>query len=67
LNISIAEMQQASKMKDRFTEEQIIKAITRLRHGMRPADLFREIGVTSTTLYARKKKHSNMTASDAKR
>jgi putative transposase len=54
-------------MKKRFTEEQIIKAITRLRHGMKAKDLSREIGVTPTTLYAWKKKFSDMTVSEAKR
>jgi putative transposase len=54
-------------MKKRFTEEQIIKAITRLRHGMKAKDLSREIGVSGATLYAWKKKFSNMTVSEAKR
>lgn len=54
-------------MKNRFTEEQIIKALTRLRHGMKASELSREIGVTTTTLYAWKKKYTNMTVSEAKR
>ena len=54
-------------MKNRFTEEQIIKAITRLRNGMKVSELSREIGVTTTTLYAWKKKYNHMTVSEAKR
>lgn len=54
-------------MKKRFTEEQIIKAIARLRHGMKAKDLSREMGVSPPTLYAWKKKFSNMTVSEAKR
>lgn len=54
-------------MKKRFTEEQIVKAITRLRNGMSRKDLAREIGVSLATLYLWKKKYSNMSVSEAKR
>jgi putative transposase len=54
-------------MKKRFTEEQIIKALTRLRNGTRVKSLAREVGVTPATLYAWKKKYKNMTVSEAKR
>lgn len=54
-------------MKNRFTEEQIIKVIGRLRNGAKSSDLAREVGVTPTTLYAWKKKYQNMTVSEAKR
>ncbi|MEQ1877708.1 MAG: transposase [Bdellovibrionia bacterium] len=54
-------------MKNRFTEEQIIKALTRLRNGMKAKELSREIGVTTTTLYVWKKKYNHMTVSEAKR
>ena len=54
-------------MKKRFTEEQIVKAITRLRNGMNRKDLAREIGVSLATLYLWKKKYSNMSVSEAKR
>ena len=54
-------------MKKRFTEEQIVKAITRLKHGEKPKDLGRELGVTPTTLYLWRKKFSNMTVNEAKR
>lgn len=54
-------------MKKRFTEEQIVKALARLRSGTKANDLAREIGVTSTTLYQWKKKYKNMTVSEVKR
>lgn len=54
-------------MKKRFTEEQIVKAMGRLRNGTPVKELGRELGVTSTTLYAWKKKYNNMTISEAKR
>lgn len=54
-------------MKKRFTEEQIVKAIGRLRNGTPVKELGRELGVTTTTLYAWKKKYNNMTISEVKR
>lgn len=54
-------------MKKRFTEEQIIKAITRVKNGMKPKDVGRELGVTEHTIYNWKKKYQNMTVSEAKR
>ena len=54
-------------MKKRFTEEQIIKAITRLKNGTKAKELAREIGVTPTTLYAWRRKYQDMTVSEAKR
>lgn len=54
-------------MKKRFTEEQIIKAITRLKNGSTAKDISREVGVTPTTLYAWKKKYKDMTVNEAKR
>ena len=54
-------------MKKRFTEEQIVKTLARLRSGERAKSLAREIGVTPTTLYAWKKKYSDMTVSEARR
>jgi putative transposase len=54
-------------MKKRFTEEQIIKALTRLKRGEKAKDLGREIGVAPTTLYQWRKKYSDMTVSEAKR
>ena len=54
-------------MKKRFTEEQIIKAVTRMKNGTPAVELGRELGVTPTTLYAWRKKYNNMTISEAKR
>lgn len=54
-------------MKKRFTEEQIIKALTRLKRGEAAKDLGRDLGVTPTTIYHWRKKYSDMTVSEAKR
>ena len=54
-------------MKKRFTEEQIIKVITRLRGGAPAKELAREIGVNPVTLYNWRKKYKDMTVSEAKR
>jgi putative transposase len=54
-------------MKKRFTEEQIVKAISRLKNGTTAKELSREMGVSQPTLYAWKKKFKDMTVSEAKR
>lgn len=54
-------------MKKRFTEEQIVKAVTRLSNGTPAKDLAREVGVSQHTLYNWKKKYKNMNVSEAKR
>ena len=54
-------------MKHRFTEEQIIKALTRNKNGETPKTLGRELGVSEQTIYLWKKKYKNMTVSEAKR
>ena len=54
-------------MKKRFTEEQIVKAVTRLTNGTPAKDLAREVGVSQHTLYNWKKKYKNMNVSEAKR
>ena len=54
-------------MKKRFTEEQIIKVLTRLKHGEKARELSREIGVTPTTLYTWRSKFSDMTVNEARR
>lgn len=54
-------------MKKRFTEEQIIKSIARLRSGTPAKELAREIGVNPVTLYNWRKKYKDMTVSEAKR
>ena len=54
-------------MKKRFTEEQIIKAVSRFKNGERAKDLARELGINDRTLYFWRKKFSDMTVSEAKR
>ena len=54
-------------MKQRFTEEQIIKMLTRMKRGEKAKDLGREIGVSQHTLYNWRAKYNDMTVSEAKR
>lgn len=54
-------------MKKKFTEGQIIKAITRLKNGTTARDLGRDMGVSPVTLYSWKKKFKDMTVNEAKR
>ena len=54
-------------MKKKFTEEQIIKILARVRGGEKTKDLGREFGVTPTTIYTWKQKFKNMTVNEAKR
>ena len=54
-------------MKKRFTEEQIIRAIGRMKNGTTAKDIGRELGVTPTTLYAWKKRFKDLTVAEAKR
>ena len=54
-------------MKKRFTEEQIIKILTRNRNGETAKVLGREFGVSEQSIYLWKKKYSNMTVNEAKR
>lgn len=54
-------------MKKLFTEEQIIKVLTRLKRGERAKDLAREVGVSQHTIYNWRGKYHDMTVSEAKR
>lgn len=54
-------------MKQRFTEEQIIKIIQRSKHGERAQDLAREFGVSPATIFVWKKKFKDMTINEAKK
>lgn len=54
-------------MKHRFTEEQIIKVLTRNRNGEQIKTLSREFGISQQTIFAWKKKYQNMTVNEAKR
>ena len=54
-------------MKKRFTEEQIIKILTRNRNGEKAKDLARDVGVSQATIFQWKKKFASMTVNEAKR
>jgi putative transposase len=54
-------------MKQRFTEEQIVKVLLRQKNGEKVKDLARSIGVSDHTIYIWRKKYGDMTISEAKR
>jgi putative transposase len=54
-------------MKKRFTEEQIIKAITRNNNGEPAKSIGRDLGISDQTLYAWKQRYKDMTVNEAKR
>lgn len=54
-------------MKQRFTEEQIVKILTRLKNGEKIKELARSVGVSDHTIYMWRKKFGDMTISEAKR
>jgi putative transposase len=54
-------------MKKQFTEEQIVRALTRLKKGERAVDLGRELGVSDKTLYNWRARYKDMTVNEAKR
>jgi putative transposase len=54
-------------MKNQFTEEQIVKVLTRFRNGEKAAALARELGVAQHTLYDWRKRFGAMTINEAKR
>ena len=54
-------------MKHRFTQEQIIKALTRNLNGENAKYLSRELGVSPQTIFVWKRKYKNMTVNEAKR
>lgn len=54
-------------MKKQFKEEQIVKALTRLKKGERAVDLGRELGVSDKTLYNWRARYKDMTVNEAKR
>lgn len=53
--------------KKRFTEEQISRVLKEYEGGREIKDLYRELGVTSTTFYNWRKKYSGMDSSQLKR
>jgi len=54
-------------MKQRFTEEQIVKILLRQKNGEKVKELARSIGVSDHTIYIWRKKYGDMTISEAKR
>ena len=54
-------------MKKRFTEEQIVKALTRVKSVMLQKDLSKEMSISIQTLYHWKKKFGDLTVSEAKK
>ena len=54
-------------MKQRFTEEQIIKILKEDAGGKRAADIVREYNITEQTFYRWKSKYGGMEVNEAKR
>jgi putative transposase len=54
-------------MKKKFTEEQIVRTLTRFRNGEKATDLARELNVASHTIYDWRKRFGNMQINEAKR
>ena len=54
-------------MKNRFTEEQIIKVLKEHEGGRRAADIVRELGIAEQTFYSWKRKYGDMNVSEVKR
>ena len=54
-------------MKNRFTEEQIIKALKEHEGGRPAADIVRELGIAEQTFYSWKRKYGDMNISEVKR
>ena len=54
-------------MKNRFTEEQIIKVLKEHEGGSPAADIVRELGIAEQTFYSWKRKYGDMNVSEVKR
>ena len=54
-------------MKQRFTEEQIIKILKEHEAGKKAVDIVREYNITEQTFYRWKSKYGGMDVSEAKR
>ena len=54
-------------MKKRYTEEQIIRAITQHEAGVKVDDICREMGLSTGTSYNRRSKYAGLEMNEAKR
>ena len=54
-------------MKNRFTEEQIIKVLKEHEGGRPAIDIVRELGIVEQTFYNWKRKYGDMNVSEVKR
>lgn len=54
-------------MKKRFTEDQIINALSKLSSGTTAKQLSRDLGITMQTIYSWKRKFGDMDASEARK
>ena len=54
-------------MKQKFTDEQIVKTLSRFRNGEKASSLARELGVATHTIYDWRKRFQSMTISEAKK
>lgn len=54
-------------MKKRFTEEQIINALSEAKTGLKVEEVCRKYGISNATYYNWKAKFDGMTVSDAKK
>lgn len=54
-------------MQKKFTEEQIIRAITRVKNGEKTKDVARSVGVSPHTIYMWRKRFKDMSVSEAKK
>ena len=54
-------------MKNRFTEEQIIKVLKEHEGGRPAADIVRELGIAEQTFYSWKRNYGDMNVSEVKR
>lgn len=54
-------------MKNRFTEEQIIKVLKEHEGGRSPTDIVWELGIVEQTFYSWKRKYGDMNVSEVKR
>ena len=54
-------------MKQRFTEEQIVRVLNEHQKGRQATEIVRELGISEQTFYNWKHKYGGMSVSDVKR